>query len=155
MNLHIGRQTIWLMNSGGKKRMSQKCLGRFCSSKYLLVVKSHMKIFGGKTIESILFDKQIKVYIANYSIRDDIRGSPIIYNNVISFWKYLWRMYVHYLGLSKSIAISWMIQRQKILPPGPGDEKLQTKAYGGQSLRRDGSVVVLAPGICALVKSTL
>lgn len=44
-----------------------------------------MKIFGGKTIESILFDKQIKVYIANHSIRDDIRGSPTIYNNVNSF----------------------------------------------------------------------
>lgn len=43
-----------------------------------------MKIFGRKTI-----DKQLKVYylmyIANYSICDDIRGSPIIYNNVNSF----------------------------------------------------------------------
>lgn len=64
-------------------------------------------------------------------------------------------MHVHYLGLSKSIAISWMIQRQKILPSSPGDYKLQIKAYGGQSLRRDGSVVVLAPDICGSVKSTL
>lgn len=43
---------------GREEKSVTKMLGQvFFSSKYLLVTKSHMKIFGRKAIESILFDK--------------------------------------------------------------------------------------------------